>query len=337
MAVPKLIGKMMRITGKTSKVLVLTNEHDDGHTKPLLSALEELHCPWIRLDPVMFPTQVSLSASLGKGQGWQTTLCLPDGSHVSLEEIRSVWYRRPTSYTADAALPAMERDFIIQEAQYGMGGLLRGIPRWVNHPEANRTASYKPLQLQVAQAYGFSVPKTLITNDPDAFRQFYEECHGQVVYKLLGPPIFWDGDIPVSTYTQLVPPSMLEQATRITKTAHLFQAYVDKSFEVRVTVIGEAIFAAAIYSQDSDYTRVDFRKRYADLRYAVHELPDTICSKILKLMEHFGLVYGALDLIVTPEGEYQFLEVNASGQFGWIEAATDLPLFHTLACHLAKE
>jgi glutathione synthase/RimK-type ligase-like ATP-grasp enzyme len=130
---------------------------------------------------------------------------------------------------------------------------------------------------------------------------------------------------------------MLEQAARITKTAHLFQAYVDKCFEVRVTVIGEAIFAAAIYSQHSDYAKIDFRKRYADLRYATHQLPDTISAKILKLMKHFGLVYGALDLIVTSEGDYQFLEINASGQFGWIEAATDLPLFHTLACLLAKE
>jgi hypothetical protein len=65
--------------------------------------------------------------------------------------------------------------------------------------------------------------------------------------------------------------------------------------------------------------------------------PDSIYTKILKIMKHFWLAYGALTLIVIPEGEYRFLEVNASWQIGWIEATTDLPLFHTQACLLAKE
>lgn len=323
-------------TGRTRKKVLILTQDDDGHAESLIAELEALGCPWARVDPASFPSQVSLIAHLADGDEWSSMLHLPNGELLCLEDVQSVWYRRPNQYTADAVLPSIERELIIQESQHGLGGLFRSIPgEWVNHPEANCTASYKPLQLQVARKLGFSVPRTLVTNSPEAFKQFYSECDGKVVYKLLGPSIFWDEEIPISAYTRLVPPEMLAEAHRLTKMAHLFQVYVDKLFELRITVIGERIFAAEIYSQHSEKARVDFRQQYADLRYGIHQLPEAIQTKIMALMRFFRLKYGAIDMIVTPEGEYQFIEINPNGQFAWIEAATDLPLFRTLAWLLA--
>jgi D-alanine-D-alanine ligase-like ATP-grasp enzyme len=48
-------------------------------------------------------------------------------------------------------------------------------------------------------------------------------------------------------------------------------------------------------------------------------------------MEHLGLVYGAFDFIVTPEGRYVFLEVNPGGAYMWVEAATGLGITPALA------
>jgi hypothetical protein len=136
----------MKTTGKTRTKVLIVSGDDDGHVEPLIAELTALGCPWVRVDPAWFPSQVSLVAHLVKGSEWNSTLCLPDGEILHLEEVRSVWYRRPNQYTAASALPTIEREFIIQEARYGLGGLIRSIPEgWVNHPEANRTASYKPL------------------------------------------------------------------------------------------------------------------------------------------------------------------------------------------------
>ena len=67
----------------------------------------------------------------------------------------------------------------------GLWGILRALPAlWVNHPDAIREASYKPRQLSVAQMLGLEIPRTLLSNDPDQFKQFYQECHGKVIYKL---------------------------------------------------------------------------------------------------------------------------------------------------------
>jgi len=323
----------MKTTGRTKSVLLLTQQND-GHADALIPELEALHCPWIRLDPASFPQQASLCAKLDD-TGWKSTLTVGD-THIAFEDIGSVWYRRPGRYIADSSLPTMEQDFIAQEARYGVGGLLRSITGlWVNHPEENHRASYKPLQLQIARDCGLAVPRTLITNDPDAFLRFYEECRGQVVYKLLGAPIFWDGDLPISTYTRRVLADMVQHAHRIKATAHLFQQYIEKQLELRITMIGDEIFAAEIYAQHSELARVDWRQQYADLRYGIHQLPHAIRTSLLALTRSFRLQYGAIDMIVTPAGEYVFLEINPNGQCGWIEQATGMPLFRTLASLLA--
>lgn len=231
MAKLRLIGKMTKTTGLIKPVLILTQQ-DDRHADALIAELEALRAHWIRLDPASFPQQASLCARLDD-EGWHSVLTV-DGTPIALEEIGSVWYRRPERYSAEPSLPLMEQNFIIQEARYGLGGLLRGITGlWVNYPEDNHRASYKPLQLKVAHDCGLIVPRTIITNEPDVFLRFYEECRGQVIYKLIGAPIFWDGNTPISTYTQLVPVDMLQQAYRIKATAHLFQQYIEKKLELR--------------------------------------------------------------------------------------------------------
>lgn len=326
---PKPIGKTMKTTGPTKPVLILTQQ-EDGHADALIAELEALRAPWLRLDPASFPQQASLCARLND-TGWHSILTV-DETPIVFEEIGSVWYRRPGRYSAEPSLPLMEQNFIIQEARYGQGGLIRGITGlWVNHPEDNHRASYKPLQLQVAHDCGLIVPRTIITNEPDAFLRFYEECRGQVIYKLLGAPIFWDGNTSISTYTQLVPVDMLQHAYRIKATAHLFQEYIEKKLELRITIIGDEVFAAEIYAQHSELARVDWRRQYADLRYGIHQLPSAIRTGLLALMRSFRLHYGAIDMIVTPAGDYVFLELNPNGQCGWIEQATGMPLFRTLA------
>jgi hypothetical protein len=53
-------------------------------------------------------------------------------------------------------------------------------------------------------------------------------------------------------------------------------------------------------------------------------------------MKSMDLVYGALDFVVQPEGAWTFLEINAGGQFGWIEDCTGAPLTDQLADLLIK-
>jgi len=121
---------------------------------------------------------------------------------------------------------------------------------------------------------------------------------------------------------------------RTTATAHLFQKYQQKICDLRVIIIGKTLFAIEIHPLSAE-TRIDFRCDYRALRYAVHQLPERIQQALFAIVNHYRLLYAAIDLLYTPEKEYVFLELNPVGQLGWLEQPTDLPLFRTLALLLA--
>ena len=91
------------------------------------------------------------------------------------------------------------------------------------------------------------------------------------------------------------------------------------------------MFAAALYSQEIEKGRLDWRRATLSIRHEKYKLPIAIERQLLKLIDNFDLKYAAIDMIVTPDGEYVFLEVNPNGQFGWIEDKVGFPLYGALA------
>jgi ATP-grasp ribosomal peptide maturase len=285
-----------------------------------------------RFDTGDFPSHLTLQAHLSNAETAWTGQISSKQEVLHLEAIKSIWYRRPTHYTLHEQLPDPYRYFADGEATKGFGGVLRSLEcLWVSHPDALRAASYKPRQLQYARELGLRIPRTLITNDPSAFLQFYETCQGKIISKTLNNGfIAVGGDAYHAIYTSVVSPALLQHADNVRLTAHLFQEQVEKELELRVTVIGSMVFAVAIFSQHSERTRIDWRKHYPDLRYSVYALPEAISQQCLALVRHFRLVYGTIDLILTPEGECVFLELNPGGQYLWLEQETGLPLTEAL-------
>jgi len=231
------------------QILIVSNPVDDKHVPRLVAELERLGHHWAIFDPGEILVSAGATASLSN-EGSHSMLSLADGTQIVLEDIDSVWYRRPTRLLPRDERPAMERLFRQREAEAGIWGLLRGLRNafWVNSPDAVRSAGHKPEQLQRAAALGLSIPRSLITNEPAALRHFYEECHGNMIYKLMGYPWYVDkDDLPLSAYTSLVPATMVQEAHRVSATLHLFQAFIVKRCDIRVTVIGEDVFAMEIH------------------------------------------------------------------------------------------
>lgn len=101
----------------------------------------------------------------------------------------------------------------------------------------------------------------------------------------------------------------------------IYQACIEKAFELRVVIMGERIICAKIDSQSVDTALVDWR---ADISQEARvepffELPDTIKASLLDFMQAMGLEFGSIDLIVTKDHEFVFLEVNDQGQFLWLD------------------
>lgn len=62
-----------------------------------------------------------------------------------------------------------------------------------------------------------------------------------------------------------------------------------------------------------------------------YQLPQSIEAKLLELMKKLGLNYGAIDLILTPNNEYVFLEINPVGEFFWLDLYAGLPISSAIA------
>lgn len=331
----------MLILKKT--VLIITQEHD-AHSPPVEEALHARGTAVFRFNLADFPERIMLHASSENDDSlWHGKLST-ETQTVLLENIISIWWRRPRSYVAPAEYAAPIRAFIEQEAYRGLLGVLMGNiaehrPFWVSPRDRIIAAECKPAQLAAARSLSFRVPRTLITNNPIEAKQFYDACNGNVICKVLASGILDSHALPQDArfmYTSHLEPEHLPLLENTRVTATLFQEYVAKAPELRVVVMGHQVFAIEIYSQQHEQTRLDWRRSYQHLSYGVHCLPLQIEEQIVRLVRLFGLQYSSMDFILTPQGEYVFLEMNGAGQFYWLETKTGLKLAAALANLLTK-
>jgi ATP-grasp ribosomal peptide maturase len=304
-------------------VLILAAEFDVSADQMVL-ALREREVPVGRVDTAWFPTRLSIDAEMRDGR-WRGRLRAP-GRDIELEGLRSVWYRSPSTFQFPVELSGAERQHAFLEAKYGFGGVLSSLPLlWVNHP-ARAAAASKPVQLSTAARCGLTVPNTLITNEPSAMRRFAEG--GATVTKILGANHIAEEGTRKITFTR--PLGDLTDLQGIEATCHLAQRWAPKEFDCRVIAIGNKLFAFAIHAGNAT-AYIDFRADYDALTYEPIEVPIDVSNGIRRFLDTMGLVYGALDFVVGPDGSYVFLECNPGGQFGWLEAHTGAPLTQTLA------
>lgn len=136
-------------------------------------------------------------------------------------------------------------------------------------------------------------------------------------------------------YTRRIEPAELDDLAGVETTAHLFQPFLEKAWESRVTVVGDRVFAAAIHA-GSDAGRVDWRADYDSLDYTVVEPPESVIAGMLAFMKAFELSFGAFDFAVTPDQEWIMFECNPFGAYGWLEEVLDLPITSALTDLLAN-
>lgn len=320
-------------------VLVLAEELDrtaDG----VITGLVERAVPVVRLDLSWFPQQLTMDAEFRDGR-WRGCL-RTDRRTVELEEIRSVYVRTPSAFRMPEGMTAVERDYAKREAKLGLGGVLLGLPRvlWVNRPDLAATAAYKPVQLATAARCGLAVPRTLVTNSPDAVTRFAAEASVDgVVLKPLGTNLIWEDHTYKMGWTHRLSPQDLGDLRGIEVTAHQVQDWAPKRFECRAVVVGEEIFAVAIHA-GSQASYVDWRSDFPALTYEVMELPEAVAKGLRMFMAELGLVYGAFDLVIGSDDHNEetvwLLECNPGGQYGFLEATAGVPITSSLVELLAR-
>lgn len=323
-------------------VLVLTNATDDS-TNAVLSELGQIGAKFHRFDTETFPEEKVLQMTIRDGR---LTGSLKDEERwetVVLEDIRSVWYRRPAPTWLSREMPSGYVKFIQGESQASLWSLYTMLDVfWMNPPlQANHLLQHnKMFQLQAASRVGLNVPESVITNDPAELLSFADRCGGTIAVKVLKGNFFNRGEsiVPLFIFTQAVRTGDIKKRSAEVRCCPvLAQEYVPKQLEFRVTVVGNKVFACAIHSQDSEETRHDWRRYdFEKVKHEVYHLPSEVEEGLRRLMRFWNLSYGAVDMVLTPDGKYVFLELNPNGQWLWIENLTGMPISRAIAELLAN-
>ncbi|MEV6314403.1 ATP-grasp ribosomal peptide maturase [Streptomyces sp. NPDC051776] len=305
-------------------VLVLTCE-EDVTADMVVSALDGDGVPVVRLDPADLPGEVSLSAEYVQGD-FHGHLA-GAGRLVTMSGLRSIWIRRP----GEPGTNAVEQSaWLTTESTHALYGALNcTTARWMNHPGAAAQARQKPWQLHVAHHSGFAVPPTLITTFPQVAREFAERHRDLVVKSVSGAH---PGNPPMTLPTTRIAPDA--DFAGVAAGPTLLQQRVPKCADIRLTCVGQAMFAARKAS-DPDPEQVDGRFAGDGRGWEPTGVPSRIEKAVRAYMESARLAYGAFDFAEDAEGTWWFLECNQGGQFGFIELETEQPIARAVASWLA--
>lgn len=310
-------------------VLIITNEYD-SHADAVVMELHKRGVPVFRFHPDDFPHASSISIEVQDDGSIEGEIVTSNRS-VAFKDICAAWYRRPQSLFAWNTNPLSTelQDYIRAQSSLTLRTLCGTLQTlWVSHPYKLQRAEIKALQLAEASKAGLNTRPTLISNRPETVAAFRDQLgETACAVKSLMPTGVKDKDGYRMPLTTLLPKDHPLDSVALSPT--IFQPYIPKAAELRCVVLGNKIFSAKINSQDNENTRVDWRAEHCQLE--PFTLPEQVEASLLRLMDSFDINFASLDMIITPEGEYVFLELNPNGQWLWLELELGLPLVANMA------
>ncbi|MCB0631593.1 MAG: hypothetical protein R2824_24045 [Saprospiraceae bacterium] len=306
-------------------ILILT-DRNDIHADRVIEEIRKYDLSYIRFN--LDVDSLKTTIVIFENNYWKVKT---ENGQFNSKDISCVWCRRTyvellleESYDHSPSFRIWKGEW--NKTLLGIYVDLANVP-WLNPYRNAYSAENKYRQIALAKSLKLKMPVTIVSNDRDELLGFARK-HEKVVIKLMHQDFYKTGDEKYKgLYVNIISPDELQDFKTIGENPIVLQKYIKKKFEVRYTVVGEKHFVCKIDSQKSSIANIDWR-RY-DLPNTPHSIvnpPDDIRVKVNLMMKEFGLEYGALDFIVTPEDDWYFLEINSMGQFLWIEDLTGLKI-----------
>lgn len=321
-------------------ILIVTNK-EDIHPTPVVEYLERMGAPVFRLNTESLLSDYDFEWVCDSINGEDFRL---KNIHTGLvaygHDINSVWERRPL---APAELRFVNKPEInkhnLKEAHGFLSFLLYylGNRFCLGHHLYDRSSASKMLQLRIARGLGMLVPDTCFANNRTAIESFCRKYDNICLKSIDNDNIWFEDELREHVlYTQVVRSDELlaldEDA--FSQTVSYVQNYIEKAFELRITVVGNKVFPCKIDSQAMrpEQGGIDWRQGLDfGMRHSKFDLPEAISDFCVAFLKRLHLNFGCFDFIVTPNGDYVFLECNPNGQWLWIEHETGLPISRYIA------
>lgn len=243
-----------------------------------------------------------------------------------IDEIHSVWYRRGGLRFVRNKYNDPTIDIHMNEHQHWLEDYVKNYLETKKH--INKESKYhinKLIVLDLAKEVGLNVPKYFLAENTDDI----------ILNKTIIKTIAGNGILEFRDYNGFMYTSLVNEKINSNFFITFFQEKIEKDFEIRTFYLNSKIWSMAIFSQNDNQTKVDYRKynHQKPNRNVPYNLPCDIENKIRELMNSLDLNSGSIDFIKSGE-QFYFLEVNPIGQFGNVSYYCNYQLDYILAQEL---
>ncbi|TGD59051.1 MvdC/MvdD family ATP grasp protein [Flavobacterium humi] len=308
------------------KVLIITHSLDNECIEVVSNKLREYNAEPIRFNVDEYPLHYALSSCYENNE-WKVYLDYK-GERVSIHDISALWYRR--SHNLGSGLSSVLEGEFLSSVHGEVRATLFGMLESLNCFQIGKFSQYRRLdskeeQMKIASHLGLKIPETCITNNPEEAKRFIKERPGGVISKMQSAFAITRDGIENVVFTNVMKEEDLNDIDTLQYCPMQFQEKLEKALELRVTIVGDQVFSFAIDSQKLENAKLDWRREGVTLLqdWKPYDLPLEIKEKLLQMMDIYQVNYGAIDIIVTPENDYYFLEVNSAGEFFWLDRLID--------------
>ncbi|MEH2324301.1 MAG: MvdC family ATP-grasp ribosomal peptide maturase [Nostoc sp.] len=312
-------------------VLLITHSGDYFTIDRVAEAVSKRGAQPFRLDTDKFPMTVQIEANFSNSRSNHK---LEYGTRsLNTEQVQAVWMRRIWQPDLGKELAPQFQAACSSESLAVLDGFwdsLRGAT-WVDDLQRISAAENKLRQLKIASEVGLVIPRTIVTNNPQQTREFFGEVKGKMVAKLLRPLSYGMQASSFFMYTSAVKEEDLLDAETLRYCPVVFQEQIPKQLELRAVYVNGNLFVGALDASEYAASTQDWRRGTKEiLTWQPYQLPDKLIRCLDAFMARFGLIFGAFDFIKTPSGEYVFLEINPTGEWGMLERDLEYPIADAL-------
>jgi hypothetical protein len=308
-----MIGRVLAITSDNDPHVQMVQDHLDSRI--------------IVFDPSISPRGQVLTY---KWNGVKFDVLL---NEKEIGDVGCVWFRKP-KYPHAVSVPdeylGLTRRSL--EAHVRLFYAILEDCKWVSNPWSIWRAGNKLLQMERAFKVGFKVPETVVTTSSVQAEKFRKEV-GDVVIKSVSQEALTVSGKTHLFYTRFIPQSQNLDMSGLFVSPTIFQRAINKVCDIRVTVVGNKVFACRITQKESLRDEIDWRKGIGtdNLNYENMGLDSELSTSCRCLVKDLGLKFGTIDLVVGNGGETWFLEINPNGQWGFVERNAGIPISKALA------
>ncbi|MBC8753775.1 grasp-with-spasm system ATP-grasp peptide maturase [Kordia sp. YSTF-M3] len=319
-------------------MILIKSNGDDYSTTQVVKWLKHSNADFLRLNDTTFLKDLKV---IGNAIEFAH-----DGNTISLGNVSKYWYRRGRWDTFSRRKLRNVNDktfhgylnYFSKEAERDITNTIENslADRSLNQYQTSSNIN-KLAVLEACKTLNITTPKTLITNSKAVLKEFII-THTEIITKAvnnLDPNI--KGDVFADLMTKKI---TLENIDILPDSFNvsLFQNLVAKEFEIRTFFLVDTFYSMAIFSQNDDKTKVDFRNynMKSPNRCVPYQLPTSLETKLRALLEKFKLNSASLDIIYTTENEYSFLEINPIGQYDMVSKPCNYFLDEKIANYLTS-